>query len=64
MKPAEGQSSEDASNNKDKEEQEIKARPLNMEDMRQAKSQVGWTLNFIQMDMEYLIWAFVQYCMN
>ncbi|KAG4380448.1 hypothetical protein AAZX31_16G160400 [Glycine max] len=35
----EGQSSEDASNNKDKEEQEIKARSLNMEDMRQAKSQ-------------------------
>ncbi|KAG5108926.1 hypothetical protein JHK84_045833 [Glycine max] len=38
---AEGQSSEDASNNKDKEEQEITPRPLNMEDMRQAKSQVG-----------------------
>ncbi|KHN26501.1 ATPase family AAA domain-containing protein 1-A [Glycine soja] len=30
---AEGQSSEDASNNKDKEEQEITQRPLNMEDM-------------------------------
>ncbi|KAG4939592.1 hypothetical protein JHK86_045733 [Glycine max] len=36
---AEGQSSEDASNNKDKEEQEITLRPLNMEDMRQAKTQ-------------------------
>ncbi|RZB61547.1 hypothetical protein D0Y65_044033 [Glycine soja] len=36
---AEGQSSEDASNNKDKEEQEIALRTLNMEDMRQAKSQ-------------------------
>ncbi|KAG5100265.1 hypothetical protein JHK82_045317 [Glycine max] len=41
QREAEGQSSEDASNNKDKEEQKIKARPLNMEDMRQAKSQVG-----------------------
>ncbi|XP_020220910.1 putative cell division cycle ATPase [Cajanus cajan] len=38
---AEGQSSEDASNNKDKEDQEITLRPLNMEDMRQAKSQVA-----------------------
>ncbi|KAG4952439.1 hypothetical protein JHK85_046306 [Glycine max] len=38
---AEGQSSEDASNNKDKEEQEITLRPLNMEDMRQAKTQVA-----------------------
>ncbi|XP_027357776.1 putative cell division cycle ATPase isoform X2 [Abrus precatorius] len=38
---AEGQNSEDASNNKDKEEHEITLRPLNMEDMRQAKSQVA-----------------------
>ncbi|KAG4941636.1 hypothetical protein JHK87_045507 [Glycine soja] len=38
---AEGQSSEDASNNKDKEEQEITLRPLNMEDMREAKTQVA-----------------------
>ncbi|KAG4967862.1 hypothetical protein GYH30_033514 [Glycine max] len=37
---AEGQSSEDASNNKDKEEQEITLTPSNMEDMRRAKSQV------------------------
>jgi len=37
---AEGQNSEDASNNKDKEDQEITLRPLNMEDMKQAKSQV------------------------
>eukprot|EP00256_Glycine_max_P065853 XP_025980448.1 ATPase family AAA domain-containing protein 1-A-like [Glycine max] len=36
---AEGQSSEDASNNKDKEEQEITLTPSNMEDMRRAKSQ-------------------------
>ncbi|KAK7380420.1 hypothetical protein VNO78_32930 [Psophocarpus tetragonolobus] len=38
---AEGQSSEDASNKKDKEHQEITLRPLNMEDMKQAKSQVA-----------------------
>ncbi|KAK7364412.1 hypothetical protein VNO80_13044 [Phaseolus coccineus] len=38
---AEGQNSEDASNNKDKEDQEITLRPLNMEDMKQAKSQVA-----------------------
>ncbi|KAK7315174.1 hypothetical protein VNO77_33709 [Canavalia gladiata] len=38
---AEGQSSEDASNNKDKEDLQITLRPLNMEDMRQAKGQVA-----------------------
>ncbi|KAL2334821.1 hypothetical protein Fmac_016034 [Flemingia macrophylla] len=38
---AEGQSSEDVSNSKDKEDEEITLRPLNMEDMRQAKSQVA-----------------------
>lgn len=43
-KESEGQSSENASdttNKEDKEEQLINLRPLNMEDMRQAKSQVG-----------------------
>ncbi|XP_019453361.1 PREDICTED: peroxisome biosynthesis protein PAS1-like isoform X1 [Lupinus angustifolius] len=41
-KAAEGQGSVDASNNEeDKEEREITLRPLNMEDMRQAKSQVA-----------------------
>ncbi|XP_061351625.1 uncharacterized protein LOC133296621 isoform X2 [Gastrolobium bilobum] len=38
---AEGQTSEDASNNKEKEEREIILRPLNMEDMKQAKTQVA-----------------------
>ncbi|WVZ13933.1 hypothetical protein V8G54_011499 [Vigna mungo] len=38
---AEGQNSEDVSNNKDNEDQEITLRPLNMEDMKQAKSQVA-----------------------
>ncbi|QCD94706.1 spastin [Vigna unguiculata] len=38
----EGQNSEDVSNNNDnKEDQEITLRPLNMEDMKQAKSQVA-----------------------
>lgn len=40
-KEAEEQSSEDGTNNKDSEVQEIILRPLNMEDMKQAKSQVA-----------------------
>ena len=42
QKADEGQSSEDASDAKEeaKEEKEIVLRPLNMEDMRQAKNQV------------------------
>ncbi|RDX68684.1 ATPase family AAA domain-containing protein FIGL1, partial [Mucuna pruriens] len=38
---AESQISEHASNDKDKEQQEITLRPLNREDMKQAKSQVA-----------------------
>ncbi|KAA8539987.1 hypothetical protein F0562_026679 [Nyssa sinensis] len=43
QKAEEGQSSEDASDTKEegKEEKEITLRPLNMEDMRQAKNQVA-----------------------
>ncbi|KAI4352942.1 hypothetical protein L6164_007146 [Bauhinia variegata] len=40
-KEAEGKSSEDASDTKDKEEEVITLRPLNTEDMRQAKSQIA-----------------------
>ncbi|RZB91807.1 ATPase family AAA domain-containing protein 1-A isoform B [Glycine soja] len=55
---AEGQSSEDASNNKDKEEQEITLRPLNMEDMRQAKSQEFKNVGSIEYGDRYMaLWS-------
>jgi len=44
-KEAESVNSEDASNNNDNDEPEIILRPLSMEDMKQAKNQVGWTKN-------------------
>ena len=47
-KEVEGQNSEDASDNI--EDQEITLRSLNMEDMRQAKSQVWGELKIIQLN--------------
>ena len=50
----EGQNSEDASDNI--EDQQITLRSLNMEDMRQAKSQVWGELKTIQLNGHVLLY--------